>query len=59
MDNKEMPMGFGMALAMNPKAMDKFAVLPENVKQEIISGTHSVSSKAEMREYVDKIISSY
>ena len=59
MDNNEMPMGFGMALAMNPKAMEKFAGLPENVKQEIISGTHSVASKAEMREYVDKIISSY
>lgn len=59
MDNKEMPIGFGMALAMNPKAMEKFAVLPENVKQEIISGTHSVSSKAEMREYVEKILSSY
>lgn len=59
MDNKEMPIAFGMALAMNPKAMEKFVVLPENVKQEIISGTHSVSSKAEMREYVEKILSSY
>lgn len=59
MDNNEMPMGIGMALAMNPKAMEKFAGLPENVKQEIISGTYSVASKAEMREYVDKIISSY
>lgn len=59
MENYEMPMGFGMALAMNPKAMEKFAALPENKKQEIISGTHSVSSKAEMQQYVEKIISEY
>lgn len=59
MDNNEMPMGFGMALAMNQRAMEKFALLPENIKQQIISGTHSVSSKAEMKEYVEKIISSY
>ncbi len=25
MENNEMPVGFGMALAMNPKAMEKFA----------------------------------
>ncbi|MGN0675425.1 MAG: hypothetical protein ACI4KG_06720 [Oscillospiraceae bacterium] len=59
MENHEMPVGFGMALAMNPEAMEKFASLPENKKQEIISGTHSVSSKSEMRQYVEKIISLY
>ncbi|MGN1135540.1 MAG: hypothetical protein ACI4SF_04905 [Oscillospiraceae bacterium] len=59
MENYEMPVGFGMALAMNPKAMEKFTLLPESKKQEIINGTHSVSSKAEMRQYVEKIISSY
>ena len=59
MENYEMPLGFGMALAMNPKAMEKFSSLPQNKKQEIINGTHSVSSKAEMRQYVEKIISAY
>lgn len=59
MNNFEMPLGFGMALAQNPEAMQKFASLPENKKQEIINGTHSVSSRSEMRQYVDKIISSY
>ena len=59
MENNEMPIGFGMALAMNPEAMEKFASLPENKKAEIINGTHSVSSKAEMKQYVEKIISSY
>lgn len=57
MDNKEMPVGFGMALAMNPRAMEKFASLPQNEKQKIINGTHNVSSKAEMKQYVENIIS--
>ena len=57
MENTELPMGFGIALAMNPKAMEKFALLPESKKQEIINGTHSVSSKAEMHRYVEKIVS--
>lgn len=35
-----------MTLAMNPEAMQKFASLPETKKQEIINGTHAVSSKA-------------
>ena len=52
-----MPIGFGMALAMNPEAMQKFTSLPENKKQEIINGTHSVSSKAEMKQYVEDILS--
>lgn len=59
MENYEMPIGLGMALAMNPEAMQKFASLPENKKQEIINGTHSVTSKEEMRHYVERIISSY
>lgn len=59
MENKEMPIGFGMALAMNPTAMEKFASLSQNEKQSIINGTHNVSSKAEMKQYVENIISTY
>lgn len=59
MENYKMPIGLGMALAQRPEAMEKFAALSEIKKQEIISGTHSVSSKEEMRQYVDKIISDY
>ena len=55
MAQPEMPMGQGMALAMNPEAMRKFASLPEAKQQEIISGTHAVSSKAEMQQYVEAI----
>lgn len=58
MDNK-IPVGLGMALAQRPKAMEKFATLSEAKKQEIIDGTHKVSSKKEMQQYVDRIISEY
>ncbi len=59
MKNYEMPVGLGMALAQRPDALEKFAALSEAKKQEIINGIHSVSSKEEMRQYVDKIISEY
>ncbi len=52
MDKNNMPIGFAMALAQNPKAMEKFALLSEEKKQEIIAGTHSVNSKKEMHQYV-------
>lgn len=56
MNHNEMPIGFSMALAQNPEAMQKFALLDENKKQEIINGTHSVKSKQGMHEYVVKLL---
>ena len=44
-----------MALAQNPDAMQKFAMLSEEKKKQIIDGTHSVKSRQEMHEYVNKI----
>jgi len=52
MEKYEIPIGLGMALAENPKAMEKFAALSNDKKQEFINGTHNISSKDEMREYV-------
>ncbi len=37
MEDYGIPIGFGMALAMNLEAMQKFASLPEYKKQEIIN----------------------
>lgn len=53
----EIPIGFSMALALNPDAMQKFAMLNETQKQEIINGTHAIKSKEEMHRYVNKLIS--
>ena len=52
---EEMPVGFAMALAQNPEAMEKFALLSEEKKKEIINGVRSINSKNEMREYVNRI----
>lgn len=59
MEDNEMPMGLGMALAKNPEAMQKYSMLSDSQKQEIIDGTHSINSKAEMRQYVENIVSAY
>ena len=56
MTNDEMPVGFAMALSMNPAAMQKFATLSEEQKQEIIAGTHTVKSRDEMHQYVDSLV---
>lgn len=55
MKRDEMPVGFSMALAQNPDAMQKFALLSEDKKKQIIDGTHSIKSKQEMHEYVNRI----
>ena len=55
-NGKEIPTGFGMALAQNSMAMSRFSNLSEPEKQVLIDGTHSISSKQEMRAYVDKIV---
>lgn len=59
MEKNEIPIGFGITLAMNPEAMEKFASLPKNEKQKIINGTHNVSSKAEMKQYVENIAAGF
>ena len=55
MKRDEMPVGFSMALAQNPEAMQKFALLGEDKKKQIIDGTQSIRSKQEMHEYINKI----
>ncbi len=56
MEKNEMPVGFAMALAMNPKAMEQFSALSEDKKQEVIAGTHGVKSKEEMHRYVNSLV---
>ncbi len=57
MTKGEMPVGFTMALAMNPEAMQKFGALSEEEKRKIIDGTHSVKSRDEMHRYVNDLVS--
>ncbi len=55
MERDEMPVGFAMALAQNPEAMEKFSLLSEAEKRKIIDGTHSVKSRNEMHRYVNSL----
>lgn len=53
MDKHELPLGFGFALAQNPKAMKNFASLSESKRSEILNKAHAVSSKEEMQSLVN------
>lgn len=59
MPNLDLPVGLSMALAMNPEAMQKFSSLPYEKKWQVISGTHAVESREEMKQYVENIITAY
>lgn len=54
-NGKDIPLGFGMALAQNSEAMTRFSAMTEEQRRQLIEGTHSVRSKKEMKAYVDRI----
>ncbi|HOJ48916.1 MAG TPA: hypothetical protein PLD48_08690 [Bacillota bacterium] len=49
------PLGFGMALAQNAKAMEYFSSLSESERQAILSQIHNINSKSEMQSFVAKL----
>lgn len=51
----QLPMGFGMALAMNEPAMRGYAGLTEAQKEEIIMRCKDVKTKAQMQQIVDSL----
>ncbi len=51
----ELPLGLGMALTQNTKAMQKFSAMDEKKQREIISYTKNIQSKEQMREFVNRI----
>lgn len=53
--NGDIPMGFGMALAKNVKAMEAFSAMSDDKKRALIDKTHSITSKREMQTFVDSI----
>ena len=52
MDFQNVPIGFGMALAANTAAMNRYAQLSETQKQDILSKAHNVRSEKEMYSLV-------
>lgn len=55
----QIPLGFGMALAMNESAMKIYAALTEEKRQEILKRARNVRSKQEMQQIVDSLASEY
>ena len=52
MDSYKVPIGFGMALAVNEPAMNAYAAMTEEEKQAIINKAHNVRSEREMHDLV-------
>ena len=52
MDFYKVPIGFGMALAMNQPAMNAYAAMDEAQKQDILNKAHNVRSEKEMHDLV-------
>ena len=49
-----MPLGLGLALAQNIKAMNRFADLSPQQQQQMINQTHQIHSKQEMKAFVQQ-----
>lgn len=52
MDFSKVPIGFGMELAQDELAMQRYAILTNNEKQAILKRAHNARSEKEMREIV-------
>lgn len=54
--NKEdVPIGFALGLAMNEKAMERFAGMPQQKKMSIIEQSRQIESKREMERLVSRL----
>lgn len=52
MDFYKVPIGFGMALAMNEPAMAAYAAMSDEEKQAILTKAHNARSEREMHQIV-------
>ena len=50
-----LPLGFGMALAQNERALRRFGALTETEKTALMAQVQSVQSKTEMRQLVAEL----
>ena len=54
-DYNALPIGFGMALAMNPPAFNAYSNLTEEEKDALIQRAYNAISQEEMHEIVAKL----
>lgn len=55
MDNQQLPVGLGLSLAMNQRAMERFANMTEAQKEQAIAKSRQVKSKREMDRIVNSL----
>lgn len=55
MDFYKVPIGFGMALAMNPQALNAYSAMSEEEKQVILNKAHNARSEKEMHDIVNRL----
>ena len=51
----DMPVGFGLSLAMNPRSMEAFAKMSDEQKQEIVEKSRGMHTKADMERFVNSL----
>ncbi len=51
----EVPIGLGYALAMNNKALEKFAQMSSEHRSQVIEESRGIATKQEMQQYVEKL----
>lgn len=52
----DLPLGFGLALAQNTRSLIYFSALSAQERKNVVEGAKNVTSKEEMRDYVNKIV---
>jgi len=56
MDYDKVPVGFAMALAMNPPAMNAYSAMTEKQRQAVLNQARNARSEGEMHRIADSII---
>ena len=59
MDFNNVPIGFGMALAQNTAAMNRYAHLSEFQKQEVLNKAHAAQSDQDMYTLVASLANGF
>ncbi len=57
MDYYKVPIGFGMALAMNPPALNAWSAMTDAQQQAVLDKAHNARSEKEMHQIVAGIAS--
>ena len=55
MDYYKVPIGFGMALAMNEPALNAYSAMTEEKKQAVLARAHNARSQEEMHKIVAEL----